>query len=152
MNFAIAVIVIVVAIALLFWIISIILVALTPVRKYQGSNQAAPSTEVFFRLSGGVELFVRKWVPAVGTQRVIMGLHGLGQHSGYHHLVGEAMAERGIAYYAMDIRGNGFTKSNPAGISARPQYIRSPGLLVVVPTVSGVEWADLSSTGHGSGS
>jgi alpha-beta hydrolase superfamily lysophospholipase len=65
----------------------------------------------YIRVSDGAELFVRHWLPIGETRQVILALHGLGQHSGYHHRFGAQLAETGRAYFALDLRGNGLTRT-----------------------------------------
>lgn len=70
-----------------------------------------PSGGEYITVSDGAELFVQQWLPQADVQQVVLGLHGLGQHSGYHSRAGQSLRAAGIAYYAPDLRGNGLTRT-----------------------------------------
>lgn len=57
-------------------------------------------------MSDGVELFYRAWGAAERAPTLVL-LHGLGAHTGWFIDMGNALAERGLAVYAMDHRGFG---------------------------------------------
>ena len=57
--------------------------------------------------SGGVSIFVRSWVPSSAARGVVVLCHGFNSHSGYYVHVGEQLAARGFATYALDLRGRG---------------------------------------------
>ncbi len=54
----------------------------------------------------GLHIFVRSWVPAA-TKGVVVICHGFNSHSGYYVWTGEHLAVRGLATYALDLRGRG---------------------------------------------
>ena len=57
--------------------------------------------------SGGMNLFVRSWQPKGTTRGIVVLCHGFNSHSGYYTSVGEQLAARGFAAYALDLRGRG---------------------------------------------
>ena len=54
----------------------------------------------------GVKLFYRAWTSAESAPTLVL-LHGLGAHTGWFIDMGNALAARGLAVYAMDHRGFG---------------------------------------------
>jgi alpha-beta hydrolase superfamily lysophospholipase len=100
-----------VALCIAFWTISACLVLQVPISPDPWRDQSIPDEGEYVRASDGTDLFVRRWLPSGTIQQVIIALHGLGQHSGYHHRFGAGLAENGIAYYAVDLRGNGLTRT-----------------------------------------
>lgn len=55
---------------------------------------------------GAVDLCWRSWVPEA-PRAVVAIVHGLGEHGGRYAHVGEDLAGRGLAVYAVDLRGHG---------------------------------------------
>jgi len=66
-------------------------------------------SEQYLTADDRVQLFVRAWLPEVAVERVILCLHGMSSHSGFYAKFGYALAERGSAVYALDLRGNGLS-------------------------------------------
>jgi acylglycerol lipase len=56
---------------------------------------------------GGVEIFVRSWRPDGPARGVVAIVHGFNSHSGHYPWVAEQMVDRGLAVYALDLRGRG---------------------------------------------
>ncbi len=57
--------------------------------------------------SGGLSLFYRSWRPA-GTPRAVVAIvPGFNSHSGYYAWVAEQFVAKGLAVYALDLRGRG---------------------------------------------
>lgn len=90
---------------------SVVLVLLTPLPRDPWRKAPVPEGGLYLRATDGADLFLRHWQPARDGQRVVLAIHGLGQHSGYHHRIGAMLAERGTIYYAVDLRGNGLTRT-----------------------------------------
>jgi len=57
----------------------------------------------------GTRLHFRRWLPAGELRASVQILHGMSEHSGRYGRLGTALAERGLAVYAMDLRGHGRT-------------------------------------------
>jgi alpha-beta hydrolase superfamily lysophospholipase len=57
----------------------------------------------------GIKLHFRRWLPDGEVRATVQVLHGASEHSGRYGRLGAALAERGFAVYAMDLRGHGRT-------------------------------------------
>ncbi len=55
----------------------------------------------------GKKMFMRGWLPDGEPRALVIGLHGLGSHSGLLSFIGELYANRGYAFMAPDLRGFG---------------------------------------------
>ncbi|HEX6040133.1 lysophospholipase [Longimicrobium sp.] len=71
------------------------------------STLASPAEEERIATTGGLQLFVRSWRPAVPARAVVAIVHGVKSHSGYYAWAGEQLAAAGLAVYALDLRGRG---------------------------------------------
>jgi alpha-beta hydrolase superfamily lysophospholipase len=56
---------------------------------------------------GAGKLFVRAWRPSVAPHAVVAICHGFNAHSGMYAWCGEQLAQKGLAAYALDLRGRG---------------------------------------------
>ena len=66
----------------------------------------APKEENF-ESTRGLRIFYRSWRPA-GTPRAVLAIcHGLNAHSGQYRWAAEQLVGRGLAVYALDLRGRG---------------------------------------------
>jgi alpha-beta hydrolase superfamily lysophospholipase len=63
-------------------------------------------TETRFKASGGRTLFCRSWTPPLAT-RVMVLVHGFGEHSGRYEEMARWFATRDFAVYAYDQTGHG---------------------------------------------
>lgn len=64
----------------------------------------------------GAQLGVMRWLPAAEPDWVVVGLHGMNDYSNAYRLAAEWWAGRGIATYALDVRG--FGRSPERGVWA----------------------------------
>jgi acylglycerol lipase len=55
----------------------------------------------------GVKIFVRSWLPDTAPRAVVVICHGVNSHGGQYLWVGEQFAAKGLAAYALDLRGRG---------------------------------------------
>ena len=55
----------------------------------------------------GKKMFMRGWLPDETPRALVIGIPGLGSHSGLLAFVGESYAKRGYAFMAPDLRGFG---------------------------------------------
>jgi acylglycerol lipase len=55
----------------------------------------------------GVKIFVRSWLPDTAPRAVVVICHGVNSHGGQYLWVGEQLAAKGLAAYALDLRGRG---------------------------------------------
>ncbi|MFH0849327.1 MAG: alpha/beta fold hydrolase [Candidatus Bathyarchaeota archaeon] len=60
-----------------------------------------------FKMTDGFNLFYRCWRAGGGIERVIVGIHGGGDHSGDFRVIGPQLASDGNQFYAFDLRGFG---------------------------------------------
>jgi alpha-beta hydrolase superfamily lysophospholipase len=64
-------------------------------------------TEGTFIGSGDTELFYRVYRPNTAPRAAVIGVHGLGDHSGGLHNLLKPLSEKGFIAYAYDLRGHG---------------------------------------------
>lgn len=62
--------------------------------------------------SGGVELFVYRWLPPGPCKAVVQIAHGLAEHAGRYARLAESLTAAGYGVYANDHRGHGRTCKN----------------------------------------
>ena len=63
--------------------------------------------ESTFEGVGGQKIFTRSWKPEGEARGVVVIVHGFNSHSGQYLWVGEQFATKGLAAYAIDLRGRG---------------------------------------------
>lgn len=63
--------------------------------------------ESTFEGVGGLKIFTRSWKPEGTPRAVVVIVHGFNSHSGQYLWVGEQFASKGLAVYALDLRGRG---------------------------------------------
>jgi len=61
--------------------------------------------------SDNTEFHVNHWSPTQEPDAIVMLVHGMAEHSLRYAHLGAALAKAGIALYALDLRGHGFTAS-----------------------------------------
>jgi len=67
----------------------------------------APAVEETFHSRGGIEIFLRSWQPEGEVRAVVAIIHGFNSHSAYYEWVAGQLVGRGLAVYALDLRGRG---------------------------------------------
>ncbi|MGY5883494.1 alpha/beta fold hydrolase [Modestobacter lacusdianchii] len=66
--------------------------------------------------AGGVRVTHRRWQPDGDVRATVQVVHGASEHSGRYERLAAALTARGLAVYAMDLRGHGLTaESTGAG-------------------------------------
>ena len=65
------------------------------------------STEETFDSAGGVQIFFRSWLPDAAPRAVVVICHGVNSHSGQHRWTAGQFVGKGLAVYALDLRGRG---------------------------------------------
>jgi alpha-beta hydrolase superfamily lysophospholipase len=63
--------------------------------------------EGFLEGSKGSKLYYQKWLPSGSPDSILVFVHGLGDHSGRHENLVEAVVTESKALYAFDLRGHG---------------------------------------------
>ncbi len=56
---------------------------------------------------GGLNIFVRSWHPAAKARGIVVIVPGFNAHSGYYGWVAQQFTAKGLAVYALDLRGRG---------------------------------------------
>lgn len=59
--------------------------------------------------TGGVRVTYRRWLPDGDVRATVQVVHGASEHSGRYERLAAALTGRGLAVYAMDLRGHGRT-------------------------------------------
>jgi len=57
--------------------------------------------------AGGPNIFVRSWLPEGDARGVVVIVPGFNSHSGYYAWVAQRLTDKGLAVYAVDLRGRG---------------------------------------------
>ncbi|MFW9807393.1 MAG: alpha/beta hydrolase [Candidatus Thorarchaeota archaeon] len=65
------------------------------------------SEESTYQGFDGTTMLLRIWKPDSDPKAIVLGLHGLGSHSGRLAYLGERFTKEGYAFYAPDMRGFG---------------------------------------------
>ena len=60
-----------------------------------------------FQGAGGFKIFYRSWRPSAKPRGVVVVVPGFNAHSGYYSWVAEQLTAKGLAAYAVDLRGRG---------------------------------------------
>jgi acylglycerol lipase len=60
-----------------------------------------------FEAAGSLKIFFRSWRPATAARGVVVIVHGFNAHSGQYAWVAEQLVAKGLAVYAVDLRGRG---------------------------------------------
>ena len=73
--------------------------------------------------NGGIELFFRSWRSASGPRAVVVIVPGFNSHSGYYEWVAEQLIARGLAVYAIDLRGRGQSEGERFFVDRFEDYV-----------------------------
>jgi acylglycerol lipase len=73
--------------------------------------------------NGGLELFFRSWRPGSPPRAVIVIVPGFNSHSGYYEWVAEQLVARGLAVYAIDLRGRGQSEGERFYVDRFDDYV-----------------------------
>ena len=85
-------------------------------------TEFAPTEERLPAVAGEPEIFYRRWGPA-SPRAVVLGIHGLGEHSGRYQNVVDALCPRGFALYIHDLRGHGRSGGKRGHVTAFSEYL-----------------------------
>ncbi|MBS1724751.1 MAG: lysophospholipase [Armatimonadetes bacterium] len=86
--------------------------------------------EGFFEGIGGLRIFTRTWMPEGDPRAVLVLVHGFNSHSGQYAWVAEQMAARGLAVYALDLRGRGKSDGERFYVESFQEYVEDVSALV----------------------
>jgi len=85
-------------------------------------------TESKFKTTDGLELYCRAWQPdgndKATAKAALAVVHGYGEHSGRYLNLVNALAPRGYAVYAYDLRGHGKSPGPRGHVSRFDEYIK----------------------------
>jgi len=91
---------------------------------------------------GGIKIFMRSWKPASPPRAVVVICHGVNSHGGQYLWAAEQFVSRGLAVYAVDLRGRGRSDGRRFYVDDISEYVsdvaaviriakaREPGLRV----------------------
>ena len=79
---------------------------------------------------GGVKIFTRSWQPEGKTRGVVVIVPGFNSHSGQYLWVGEQFAAKGLATYAIDLRGRGRSEGERFYVEKMEDYTEDVATLV----------------------
>jgi alpha-beta hydrolase superfamily lysophospholipase len=95
-----------------------------------------------FQSLGGVRIHMREWLPEGAARAVVVICHGVNSHGGQHAWTAEQLVGRGLAVYAVDLRGRGLSEGERFYVEDIAEYVadvrgligiakeRNPGLPV----------------------
>ena len=81
---------------------------------------------------GGVNIFVRSWLPGGEARGIVVLCHGFNSHSGYYVWTGERLAARGFAVYALDLRGRGRSDGERFYVTAISEWVHDVATVVTL--------------------
>lgn len=86
--------------------------------------------ESSFEGVGGLKIFTRSWQPEGAPRGVVVIVHGFNSHSGQYLQVGEQLASKGLAVYALDLRGRGRSEGERYYVEKMEDYTEDVQTLV----------------------
>ena len=87
-------------------------------------------TTSFFEGVGGLKIATTSWRPAGQPRAVMVLIHGFNAHSGYMAWPAEQFAARGLAAYALDLRGRGKSEGERFYVEEFSDYLTDVNTLV----------------------
>jgi lysophospholipase len=88
------------------------------------------SEESTYQGFDGTTMLLRIWRPETEPNAVVLGIHGLGSHSGLMDFVAEQFNSRGFIFYAPDMRGFGTYPGRKGHVESYDEYIEDMESLV----------------------
>jgi len=92
-------------------------------------NSAAEGT---FQSTGGLNIFFRSWRPTAKPRGVVVVVPGFNSHSGYYGWVADQFVARGLAVYAVDLRGRGKSDGERFYVQQFADYVSDASGLVAL--------------------
>ncbi|MFX1580530.1 MAG: alpha/beta hydrolase, partial [Promethearchaeota archaeon] len=80
------------------------------------------SEESTYQGYDGTTMLLRIWKPESEPKAIVLGLHGLGSHSGRLAYLGERFIAKGYAFYAPDLRGFGTFPGRKGHVESFDEY------------------------------
>jgi alpha-beta hydrolase superfamily lysophospholipase len=78
----------------------------------------------------GTTMLLRIWKPEGDPKAIVLGLHGLGSHSGRLEYMGKRFVEQGYTFYAPDMRGFGTYPGRKGHVESFDEYTEDMESLV----------------------
>lgn len=82
--------------------------------------------------SGGLKIFYRSWQPTGKPRAVVAICHGLNAHSGQYLWAADQFAARGLAVYALDLRGRGKSDGDRFFVQNISEYVGDLATLIAL--------------------
>lgn len=73
--------------------------------------------------AGGLQIYVRSWLPPAAARGVVVICHGVNSHSGYYEWAGQMLAASGLAVYALDLHGRGQSEGERFYLESIGDYV-----------------------------
>jgi acylglycerol lipase len=96
------------------------------------TNDTVTSSEETLTSVGGLNIFVRSWLPVVPPRGIVVICHGFNAHSGYYVWVGEHLKAEGFAVYALDLRGRGRSDGERFYVAAMSEWVHDVATVVTL--------------------
>jgi acylglycerol lipase len=107
-----------------------------PICVPQGSRRAerrkANMSEETFKGVADYNIFLRSWRPAGKARGVVAIVHGFNAHSGQYEWVASQFVARGLAVYALDLRGRGKSDGERFYVQSFADYVSDVATFVTL--------------------
>lgn len=79
---------------------------------------------------GGLKILIRSWRPAANARAIVAIVPGFNSHSGYYSWVAEQLVAKGLAVYAVDLRGRGLSDGERFYVESFDEYVSDVDALI----------------------